>query len=80
MHIEFRLPTAQGGQQAVYTCSLLMRELAAWCRLYGFEHYKTISHYKIIIEFPDPRAYTVFALTWQLQAISVRISDDAAEL
>jgi hypothetical protein len=80
MHIEFRLPTGAGGQAAVYSCSVINRELAAWCASYGFEHSKTISHYKIIVEFPDPRAYTMFALTWQVQGIRVRISNDTAEL
>jgi len=73
MHIEFRLPTGAGGQAAIYGCSILNRELAVWSEFYGFEYTKTVSHYKISIEFPDPRAYTVFALTWQVKGLSFRV-------
>lgn len=75
MHIEFKLPTGAGGQAAIYGCSVLNRELEVWCKFYGFTYMKTVSHYKILIEFTDPRAYTVFALSWQLDTPRFRIRD-----
>ena len=76
MHVEFKLPSGAGGQAALYSCSTLNRELARWQTLYGFEYTTTVTYYKLTVEFCDERAYTVFALSWQVPQLRWQICDD----
>lgn len=76
MHVEFRLPSGAGGQAAYYSCSLLNRELERWQRIYGFKYRSTVTYYKLTVEFEDPRAYTMFALSWILPQIRWELIDD----
>jgi len=76
MHIEFRLPSGAGGQSALYSCSLLNRELARWQDLYGFSYTTEITYYKLTVRFDDEQAVTMFVLSWPLTQIRWQIVDD----
>jgi len=76
MHVEFKLPSGAGGQAALYSCSMLNRELARWQDLYGFEYTTHITYYKLTVEFTDEHAYTWFALSWPQTQIRWQICDD----
>ena len=76
MHIEFNLPTGAGGQAALYSCSVLNRELERWSTLYGIEYTTEITYYKMTVEFTDPTAYTMFALSWICPQVRYAICKD----
>lgn len=76
MHVEFKLPSGAGGQAAHYSCSVLNRELQRWQDLYGFEYTTEITYYKLTLRFTDHRAYTMFALSWQIPQIKWQILED----
>lgn len=76
MHIEFKLPSGAGGQAAYYGCTVLNRELARWCDLYGFKYSTRITYYKLRVEFEDLRAYTLFALCWPDLRIQWQLRED----
>lgn len=76
MHLEFRLPTGAGGQSALYSCSLLNRELQSWSSLYGFHYETEITYYKLTVRFDDDQAYTMFMLSWPLAQIRWQVKSD----
>ena len=76
MHVEFRLPSGAGGQAALYSCSVLNRELQRWQSLYGFDYTTEITYYKLTVNFEDPCAYTLFALSWVCPQVRWQIVDD----
>jgi hypothetical protein len=76
MHIEFSLPTGAGGQAALYSCSVLNRELEKWSMLYGFGYTTEITYYKMTVAFVDERAYTHFALSWICPQVRYAIRKD----
>ena len=76
MHIEFKLPSGAGGQAALYSCSVLNRELARWRDLYGYTYKTEVTYYKLSLRFDDARAYTWFALCWPLTQIKYTIEED----
>lgn len=76
MHVEFRLPTGAGGQAALYSCSVLNRELERWSGLYGFSYTTEITYYKLTVNFTDERAYTHFALSWICPQVRWQILED----
>ena len=73
MHIEFRLPTAVGGQSALYANTVLDRALTEWSIRYQCPFTKTLYHYRAHVELEREESYTVFALTWQLAQPSWQI-------
>jgi hypothetical protein len=76
MHLEFRLPTGAGGQAALYSCSVLNRELQRWQSLYGFEYTTKITYYKMAVHFEDPVALTMFVLSWPVTQIRWELCED----
>ena len=76
MHVEFRLPTGAGGQAALYSCSVLNRELERWSTLYGFGYTTEITYYKMTVNFTDEQAYTHFALSWVCPQVRYAICKD----
>lgn len=76
MHVEFRLPSGAGGQAALYSCSVLNRELERWQNLYGFSYTTEITYYKLTVNFTDQRAYTMFALSWVCPQVRWEIVED----
>lgn len=63
MHIEFRLPTGAGGMAAGHVSAGYRRRIKKWAEQHGDPSYSiSIKSYTLILEFDDPKYYTLFLL------------------
>lgn len=70
MHIEFKLPTGAGGAAAQHNAYRLKRDVTAWAE----HHNTTVTSYnglayRLCFEFANPRDYTLFALSWEVNSM-----------
>lgn len=79
MHIEFSLPSQQGGVIAAYNLPLLLLHLKQWSDIYGVEYETELTRWALILYLEQQQYYSWFALTWSWAALhQYRIYRDPA--
>lgn len=64
MHIEFAMPSQQGGVLATYNLPLLLLHLKQWADVYGIEYETELTKWALHVYLQQQQYYSWFALTW----------------
>lgn len=64
MHIEFAMPTQQGGVLATYNLPLLLLHLKQWSDIYGIEYDTELTRWALNVRLQQQQYYSWFVLTW----------------